>query len=97
MSTNEALREILRIYPRACGTVYVTHYAMGCTHKEMVHTQVLFVDAPGVTAQVEQRVNTPFAMRCTFTSTATLPAQGQAGSTAEGDFPRAAGSLINES
>ena len=58
---------------------------------------MLFGDGPGVTAQVEQRENTPFAMRSTVTSTATLPAQGQAGCPAEGDFPRAAGSLIKDS
>ena len=75
-STIEELRKILRIYPRASGTVYVTHYANGFTQKEMVHTPVLFCDAPEDNAQVELRHHNPFASRSIVTSTATLPTQG---------------------
>ena len=88
---------ILRICPRTSGTVYVTHYAIGFTRKEMVHTPVLFGDAPGDTAKVELREHNPFALRSTVTSTATLPAQWQAGCSGEGELPRAAGSLLNDS
>ena len=96
-STKEELREIPRIYPHASGTVYVTHYAIGFTHKEMVHTPVLFGDAPGDTAKMELREHNPFALRSMVTSTATLPTQGQAGYHAECASIRAAGSLLNDS
>ena len=94
---DEEVREILRKDPQASRTVYGTHYAIRGTQKEMVPTPVLFGEAPGDTAKVELRDHNPFALRSTVTSTATLPAQGQAGCTVEGDFPRAAGSLIKAS
>ena len=61
----------------------------------MVPTQVLLADDPGETAQAELRKNNPFASRSS-TSTATLPTRGQAECSAEGDFPRVAGSLLRD-
>ena len=63
----------------------------------MVHTPVLFCDGQGDTAKVELRELNPFALRSSFTSTATLPAQEQAGCSGEEELPRAAGSLIKDS
>ena len=62
----------------------------------MVPTPALLPDAPGDTAQAELREHKPFALRGLVPSTATLPTQGQAGCTAEGGSPRAAGSLLKD-
>ena len=62
----------------------------------MVPTPVLLADAPGETAQAELREHNPFASRSS-TSTATLPTEGQAECSAEGDSPRVAGSLLRDS
>ena len=61
----------------------------------MVPTQVLLADAPGETAQAELREHNPFASRSS-TSSATLPTQGQAECSAEGDSPRVASSLLRD-
>ena len=62
----------------------------------MVPTPVLLADAPGETAQAELRENNPFASRSTSTSSATLPTQGPAGCSVEGDSPRVACSLLRD-
>ena len=79
------IREILRKDPRASGTLYVMHFAIRFTHKQMVPTSVLLADAEGDAAQAELRAHDPLAVRSTRTSTATLPTQAQAGCTSEGD------------
>ena len=94
--TDEEVRAILKKDPRASGTVYGTHYAIHFHHKQMVATPVLLADAPGDTAQAELREPNPFAWRSTVTSTPTLPTQGQAGCSGEGEFPRAAGSFLKD-
>ena len=94
--TDDEVREILRKGTRASGTVYGTHYAIRFTHKQMVHMPVLLADAPGVTAQAELREHNPFASRCTVTSPATLPTQGHAGCSGEGEIRPAAGSFLKD-
>ena len=93
--TDEEVPAILKD-PRASGTVYGTHYAIRFQYKQMVRTPVLLADAPGETAQAELREHNPFASRSIVTSSATLPTQGQARCSGEGQLPRAAGSLLKD-
>ena len=59
----------------------------------MVPTKVLLADPPGETVQTELSEHNPFASRSS-TSSVTVPTQGQAECSAEGDSPRVAGSLL---
>ena len=93
--TDDEVREILKD-PRASGTVYGTHFAIRFNHKQMVPTPVLLAETPGDTAQAELHEHNPVASRSTITSTATLPTQGQAGCSGEGELPRAAGSFLKD-
>ena len=90
--TDEEIREILRKDTRASGTLYMAHFAIRFTHKQIVLTPVLLADAPGETAQAELREHNGFASRSS-TSSATLHTKGRAECSAEGDSPRVAGSL----
>ena len=86
----------MRSDPRASGTVYGTHFPIRFTHKPTGPTTVLLADAPGETAQAEVRKHNLFASRSNSPSSATLPTLGQAGSSAQGDSPRVAGSLLRD-
>ena len=94
--TDEEIRVIHRKDPRASGTVYVTNFAIRFTHQQMVPTSLLLADAPGDAAQAELRAHNSFALRSTIALTATLPTQGQAWCSAEGDSTRVAGSLLRD-
>ena len=59
-------------------------------------TTLLLADATGEAAQIELREQNPFALRSTATSTATLPPQGQAALSAEGDSPLVADRLLRD-
>ena len=84
--TDDEVRAILKNDPRAIGTLYGTHYAIRFAHKQMVTIPVDLADAHRDTAQVELREVNPFGLRSTVTSNATLPTQGQAVCSGNGNF-----------
>ena len=94
--TDEEVSEVLRKDTRASGAVYGTHYAIRFACKQMVPTPVIETDARAYSAQAEQLEHNPFASPIRGTSTSPLPTQGQAGCSCEGDSPRAAGSLLQD-
>ena len=93
--TDEELREFLKKDPSSSGTQYGGIMSF-VTHNEMLPTPLLFVDVPGDTAHVELRKDNPCALHSTVTSAITQPTEWQAGYDAEGDLPRATGSLVKE-
>ena len=94
--SDDEVRMILKKQPRASGTVFGTHFAIGYTHEQVVPTPVLLADVPGDAAQAELRANNPFASRSTTSSTAPLAMPEQVGSIAGGDSPWASGSLLKD-
>ena len=62
----------------------------------MVPTPVLFAETPGDNAHDELRDHNPLPSRSTVPLTATLPTQGQAGCSGEGDPTRAPGRLLQD-
>ena len=63
----------------------------------MILTPLLLTDPPpGETAHGEHLEHNPFAFPRISTSSATLPTEGQAGCSAEGDSTRVAGNLLRD-